>query len=128
MPRLRGRALRDERLVANCPHDHGRTTKTISAIRLDGSTACMTVAGATDTEVFQAYVRKVLRPTLRPGHIVVMDNLAPRKNEDSVALITATGASVRFLPTYSPDINPIENMWIKVKASLRRVTAQDATN
>jgi transposase len=119
----------------------------ISAIRLDGSTACMTVDGATDTEVFRAYVRAVLCPTLRPGDIVVMDNLAPHKNEDTVALITATGASVRFLPAYSPDLNPIEMMWSKVKASLRaaearthpdllaaigqalrRVTAQDATN
>lgn len=134
-------------MVASCPHGHWRTTTMISAIRLDGSTACMTVDGATDTEVFQAYVREVLWPTLRPGDIVVMDNLAPHKNEDTVALITATGASVRFLPAYSPDLNPIEMMWSKVKASLRaaearthpdllaaigqalrRVTAQDATN
>lgn len=134
-------------MVASCPHGHWRTTTMISAIRLDGSTACMTVDGATDTEVFQAYVREVLCPTLWPGDIVVMDNLAPHKNEDTVALITATGASVRFLPAYSPDLNPIEMMWSKVKASLRaaearthpdllaaigqalrRVTAQDATN
>ncbi len=134
-------------MVASCPHGHWRTTTMISAIRLDGSTACMTVDGATDTEVFRAYVRAVLCPTLRPGDIVVMDNLAPHKNEDTVALITATGASVRFLPAYSPDLNPIEMMWSKVKASLRaaearthpdllaaigqalrRVTAQDATN
>jgi transposase len=119
----------------------------ISAIRLDGSTACMTVDGATDTEVFQADVRAALCPTLRPGDIVVLDNLAPHKNEDTVALITATGASVRFLPAYSPDLNPIEMMWSKVKASLRaaearthrdllaaigqalrRVTTQDAVN
>jgi transposase len=147
MTRLRGRAPRGERLVASCPHGHWRTTTMISAIRLDGSTACMTVDGATDTEVFQAYVRAVLCPTLRPGDIVVMDNLGPHKNEDTVALITATGASVRFLPAYSPDLNPIEMMWSKVKASLRaaearthpdllaaigqalrRVTAQDAVN
>jgi transposase len=119
----------------------------ISAIRVDGSTACMTIEGATDTEVFQAYVREVLCPTLRPGDIVVMDNLAPHKNEQTGALIAATGASVRFLPAYSPDLNPIEMMWSKVKASLRaaearthpellvaigqalnRVTAQDAVN
>jgi transposase len=119
----------------------------ISAIRLDGSTACMTVDGATDTEVFQAYVREVLCPTLRLGDIVVMDNLAPHKNENTVALITATGASVRFLPAHSPDLNPIEMMWSKVKAllraaearthpdllvaigqALRCVTAQDAAN
>jgi transposase len=147
MTRLRGRAPRGARLVARCPHGHWRTTTMIAAIRWDGSTACMTVDGATDTEVFQAYVRAVLCPTLRLGDIVVMDNLAPHKNEDTVALITATGASVRFLPAYSPDLNPIEMMWSKVKASLRaaearthpdllaaigqalrRVTAQDAVN
>ena len=72
MTRLRGRAPRGERLVASCPHGHWRTTTMISAIRVDGSTACMTVDGATDTEVFHAYVRAVLCPTLRPGDIVVM--------------------------------------------------------
>ena len=147
MTRLRGRAPRGERLVASCPHGHWRTTTMIAAIRVDGSTACMTVDGATDTEVFQAYVRAVLCPTLRPGDIVVMDNLTPHKNETTVALITAAGASVRFLPAYSPDLNPIEMMWSKVKASLRaaearshpellaavghalrKVTAQDAAN
>jgi len=147
MTRLRGRAPRGERLVASCPHGHWRTTTMISAIRVDGSTACMTIDGATYTAVFQAYVREVLCPTLRPGDIVVMDNLAPHKNEQTVALIAATGASARFLPAYSPDLNPIEMMWSKVKASLRaaearthpdllvaigqalnRVTAQDAIN
>jgi transposase len=147
MTRLRGRAPRGQRLVSSCPHGHWRTTTMISAIRVDGSTACMTIDGATDTAVFQAYVREVLCPTLRPGDIVVMDNLAPHKNEQTVALIVAAGASVRFLPAYSPDLNPIEMMWSKVKASLRaaearthpdllvaigqalgRVTAQDAVN
>ena len=147
MTRLRGRAPRGERLVASCPHGHWRTTTMISAIRLDGSTACMTVDGATTTAVFQAYVRAVLCPALRPDDIVVMDNLAPHKNEETVAMILATGASVRFLPAYSPDLNPIEMMWSKVKASLRaaearthpalfaaigqalrQVTAQDARN
>lgn len=147
MTRLRGRAPRGQRLVASCPHGHWRTTTMISSIRSDGSTACMTIDGATNTEVFQAYVRAVLCPTLRPGDIVVMDNLAPHKNQDTVGLIQAAGATVRFLPAYSPDLNPIEMMWSKVKASLRaaearthddllaaigralnRVTAQDAIN
>jgi transposase len=96
----------------------------IGAVRLDGSTACMTIDGATDTDAFQAYVRAVLVPTLRPGDIVVMDNLAPHKNEQTVALITAAGASVRFLPAYSPDLNPIEMMWSKVKALLRAAEAR----
>jgi hypothetical protein len=79
MTRLRGRSLRGERLVANCPHGRWQTTTMISSIRLDGSTACMTIDGPTDTEVFQAYVREVLCPSLRPHDIVVMDNLSPHK-------------------------------------------------
>jgi transposase len=96
----------------------------ISSVRLDGSTACLTIDGATDTAVFQAYVREVLRPSLRPGDIVIMDNLGPHKNEQTLALIVAAGASVRFLPAYSPDLNPIEMMWSKVKASLRTAEAR----
>lgn len=98
----------------------------ISSVRLDGSTACMTIDGATDTAVFQAYVRAVLCPSLRPGDIVVMDNLGPHKNEQTLALIAAAGASVRFLPAYSPDLNPIEMMWSKLKALLRAAEARTA--
>jgi len=119
----------------------------ISSIRLDGSTACMTIEGATDTEVFRLYVREVLSPTLRPGDVVIMDNLSPHKSEPTLALIAQAGAEVLFLPAYSPDFNPIEKMWSKVKACLRsaeartpsalleaiasaltKVTRQDATN
>ena len=119
----------------------------ISSIRLDGSTACMTIDGATDTEVFQTYVREILGPAFRPGDVVVMDNLGPRKNQATLDLITQVGAKVLFLPAYSPDLNPIEKMWSKVKAFLRSaesrtqaasieaiglalqtVTAQDAMN
>ena len=124
MTRLRGRAPRGQRLLASCPHGHWRTTTMISSIRLDGSTACMTVEAATDTEVFQAYVREVLCPALRPGDMVVMDNLGPHKNDQTLALITAAGASAHFLPAYSPDLNPIEMMWSKVKASLRAAEAR----
>lgn len=124
LTRLRGRAPRGRRLLAKAPHGHWRTTTMISSVRLDGSTACMTIEGATDTAVFQAYVREILIPSLRAGDIVVMDNLAPHKNDRTVALIAAAGASVRFLPAYSPDLNPIEMMWSKVKAWLRAAEAR----
>ena len=97
----------------------------ISSVRLDGTTACMTIEGATNTEVFQAYVREVLVPSLRPGDIVVMDNLGAHKNELTVALIEQAGAAVRFLPAYSPDLNPIEMMWSKVKSLLRKAEARN---
>jgi transposase len=96
----------------------------IGAIRLDGSTACMAIDGATDTEVFGAYVQKVLCPTLRPGDIVVMDNLSPHKSEPILALISQRGAQVLFLPAYSPDLNPIEKMWSKIKNTLRSLEAR----
>jgi len=127
MTRLRGRAPRGQRLVASCPHGHWQTTTMISSVRLDGSTACMTIDGATNTEVFQAYVREILVPTLRAGDIVVLDNLGAHKNEATVALITACGAEARFLPAYSPDLNPIEMMWSKVKTLLRTAAARTDT-
>jgi transposase len=96
----------------------------ISSVRLDGTTACMTIEGATNTEVFQAYVRETLVPSLRPGDIVVMDNLGAHKNERTIDLIKQAGAEVRFLPAYSPDLNPIEMMWSKVKALLRKAQAR----
>jgi len=91
----------------------------ISSIRLDGSTACMALEGTTDTESFRAYVSEVLRPTLRPGDIVVMDNLSPHKSDPTLALITNAGAQVLFLPAYSPDLTAIGQ-------ALARVTPQDA--
>src|SRR5271163_2281064 len=99
-------------------------TTMISSIRLDGSTACMAIEGATDTEVFQTYVREVLCPTLRAGDMVVMDNLAPHKSQPTLALIAQAGAEVLFLPAYSPDLNPIEKMWSKVKTCLRSAEAR----
>jgi len=96
----------------------------ISSIRLDGSTACMALEGATDTEAFRAYVREVLTPTLRPGDIVVMDNLSPHQSDQTLTLITNAGARVLFLPAYSPDLNPIEKMWSKVKQLLRSAEAR----
>jgi transposase len=124
MTRLRGRALRGERVRAHAPAGHWQTTTMISSIRLDGATACMTIPGATDTEVFRAYVAEVLVPTLRPGDIVLMDNLAPHKSDPTLQLIAQAGAQVLFLPAYSPDDNPIEKMWSKVKALLRAAEAR----
>ena len=96
----------------------------ISSIRLDGTTACMALEGATDTEVFRAYVREVLVPALKPGDIVVMDNLSPHKSDDTLKLIMEAGAQVLFLPAYSPDFNPIEMMWSKIKSCLRSAEAR----
>ena len=124
MTRLRGRSPRGERLVCHAPHGHWCTTTMISSVRLDGTTACMTIEGATNTEVFRAYVREVLVPSLRPGDIVVMDNLGAHKNPDTISLIEKVGAEVRFLPAYSPDLNPIEMMWSKVKSLLRKAQSR----
>ena len=96
----------------------------IGALRGDGTTACMSIEGAADTEVFRAYVRCVLCPTLRPGDVVVMDNLSPHKSAPTLSLITATGAQILFLPAYSPDLNPIEKLWSKIKAYLRAAEAR----
>lgn len=96
----------------------------IGALRWDGSTACMSIEGAADTEVFNAYVRQVLLPTVRPGDILVMDNLSPHKNEPTLHLLAQAGVEVLFLPAYSPDLNPIEKMWSKVKALLRSAEAR----
>ena len=84
----------------------------------------MTIQEATDTDIFRAYVQCVLIPTLRPGDVVVLDNLSPHKNSETIRLIEQAGASVRFLPAYSPDLNPIEKMWSKVKEALRSAKAR----
>jgi transposase len=124
MTRLRGRAARGQRVHASAPHGRWQTTTMMSSIRLDGSTACMALEGTTDTESFRAYVGQVLVPTLRPGDIVVMDNLSPHKSDPTLALITNAGAQALFLPAYSPDLNPIEKMWSKVKGLLRGAEAR----
>jgi len=147
MTRLRGRSPQGQRVHDETPSGHWSTTTMISSIRRDGSTACMTVDGATTGEVFRAYVEHILVPILRRGDIVVLDNLSSHKDKPALALIERAGAEVRFLPPYSPDFNPIEKMWSKVKTLLRsaeartqqgllqaigsaleQVTRQDATN
>ena len=98
----------------------------ISSVRLDGSTACMTVGGATDTVTFRSYVGEILVPTLREGDMVIMDNLSAHKNASVIELIESAGARAVFLPPYSPDLNPIEMMWSKVKSILRKLEARDS--
>jgi transposase len=124
LTRLRGRAQRGQRVHGSAPQGHWRTTTMIGALRLEGASVCGTIDGATDAQVFQAYIREGLCPTLRPGDVVILDNLSPHKNEPTLSLIAQTGAEVRFLPPYSPDLNPIEKMWSKVKGCLRTAEAR----
>jgi transposase len=119
MARLRGRALRGERCRAGVPHGHWKTTTFVGSLRLSGMSAPFVYDGAMNGTVFRAYVEQVLVPTLSPGDIVVMDNLPAHKAESVRAAIAAAGASLRFLPPYSPDFNPIENAFAKLKAMLR---------
>ena len=96
----------------------------LSSIRMDGTTTCLALDGATDTLSFRAYIRHILLPTLRPGDVVVMDNLSAHKNLYTRSLLRKAGAKVLFLPAYSPDLNPIEMMWSKIKQSLRSAEAR----
>ena len=124
MTRLRGRARGGERCVDHAPGGHWMTTTMIASIRADGSTACMAIDGATSGEVFRAYVQHVLRPTLRPGDIVILDNLSAHKDAQAIQCIQAAGANVMPLPPYSPNLNPIEQMWSKIKEYLRNAKAR----
>jgi transposase len=124
MTRLRGRAPRGRRLHAAAPCGRWQSTTMISSIRLDGTTACMHLAGAADTAAFVTYIEQVLCPTLRPGDIVVMDNLSVHKSPEVERLVRSVGGEVRFLPAYSPDLNPIEKMWSKIKNLLRSLEAR----
>jgi transposase len=124
MTRLYGRAKAGKRATDDAPSGHWCTTTMISSMRSDGSTACMVVDGATDKDVFGAYVQHILLPTLKPDDIVIMDNLSAHKNQEVRDLIESVGAEIWFLPPYSPDLNPIEKMWSKIKAILRTLKAR----
>lgn len=119
MARLRGRAPLGERCRSGVPHGHWKTTTFTGALRLSGMTAPMVLDGSMNGAAFRAYVEQVLAPTLTPGDIVIMDNLPAHKTEGVRAAIEKAGASLRFLPPYSPDFNPIENAFAKLKALLR---------
>jgi transposase len=124
MTRLRGRALGGARVRDSAPHGHWSTTTMIGSVRLDGTSACMAVGGAADSDAFREYVRRVLVPSLRAGDMVIWDNLSAHDDKAARAMIEAVGATVQPLPPYSPDLNPIEQMWSKVKESLRKAKAR----
>ena len=124
MARLRGRAPRGERLRAGIPHGHWRTTTFVAGLRLSGIDAPMVIDGPIDGASFLAYIQQVLVPTLARGDIVIMDNLGSHKSAAVREAIETAGAELRFLPPYSPDLNPIENAFSKLKAILRKAAAR----
>ena len=124
MARLRGRAPRGERCRAAVPHGHWKTTTFTAGLRLDGMVAPWLLDGPMDGEAFLIYVRQVLVPTLSPGDIVIMDNLPAHKVSGVREAIEAAGADLRYLPPYSPDFNPIEQAFAKLKAFLRKAAAR----
>jgi len=128
MTRLYGRRFDGQRLVEACPHGHWQTTTMLSSLRLDGTTAAMSLEGAVDGLAFEAYVERVLLPTLHAGDIFLLDNLQVHKSVKVKQLIESVGAEIWFLSPYSPDYSPIENMWSKVKAILRKIKARTQTN
>jgi transposase len=119
MTRLRGRALGGQRLLARIPHGHYQTSTLISGLRLGGPCAPWLFGGAMNGEMFLAWVRQGLAPTLRPGDVVILDNLATHKIRGVRDALEAVGARLLYLPPYSPDFNPIEPMWSKIKQILR---------
>ncbi len=124
MTRLRGRAPRGQRLIDKTPHGHWKTTTLIAALGIEGIRCSMVVDGAINGDVFEAFVERVLGPALRPGDVVIMDNLSSHKRERVRELIESNDAALRFLPPYSPDLNPIELVFSKIKQSLRSLAAR----
>jgi len=124
MDRTHGRAPSGVRVDGPVPHGHWKVVTLTAAVRLDGVGACLAFDGATDSAAFETYVGQCLAPTLRPGDVVVMDNLACHKTAEVARLIAAVGAEVRYLPAYSPDLNPIERLFSKLKAWLRSAKAR----
>ena len=119
MTRLRGRALRGERLIDKTPHGHWQTTTLIAALGVDGVRCSMVVDGAVNGDIFESFVEHVLLPELRPGDVVIMDNLSSHKRDRTRELIEAAEAELEFLPPYSPDLSPIEMVFSKLKQLLR---------
>jgi transposase len=124
MTRLYGRAPVGERLVAKVPYGHWKTLTLVAALRVEGVVAPYVIDGAMDGPAFLAYVEQVLAPTLRKRDIVFMDNVRTHKVTGVRQAIEATGAQLRYLPAYSPDLNPIENVYAKLKSDLRKGAAR----
>jgi transposase len=124
LTRTHGRAPKGQRVTGAAPQGHYQMTTMLGAMRASGMAAAMTICAATDTEIFTGFVDRFLAPVLHAGEVVLLDNLSPHKAKAVTASIEAAGASVLFLPPYSPDLNPIEPCWSKVKTSLRAANAR----
>ena len=124
MTRLYGRAQRGIRVCDYVPTGRWETTTMIATVGRNGPQAPFVFSGPLDGDIFEIYVKRVLAPTLEPGDILVMDNLSTHKNKTARHIILATGAEIWDLPPYSPDLNPIEKMWSKIKAYLRKSKAR----
>ena len=124
MTRLYGRAPKGERVVGSAPQNYGHNVTVLAALGPQGLHAMMTVEGATDAEVFRAYVKHVLGPTLAPGDIVVLDNLRAHKAVGIQQMLARRRVRLLYLPPYSPDLSPIEPCWSKVKTGLRTAKAR----
>ena len=124
MTRLYGRAFGEERVIDYVPDVRYDRVSLLSSIRLDGTIVPLTYSGTLNGSLFLAYVTQFLAPSLNKGDIVIMDNASPHKVKGVVDAIEAVGAFVIYLPTYSPDFNPAENMWSKIKAALRKAKAR----
>jgi transposase len=124
MTRRYGRAPRGERAYGSVPRNRAKNTTLLASMSLEGMGAAMTVEGSTTQKVFEAYVERFLAPTLKPGQVLILDNLRAHKGEKVKQLIKSSAASVIFLPAYSPDFNPIEEAFSKIKAILKKTAAR----
>ena len=124
MARRYGRCLQGQRLVDSAPAGYYQTYTLMSAVRLDGVVAPLLLDGPVNAETFVGYVEECLIPELRAGDILIMDNLPAHKNPRVTQVVEGAGCTLVYLPPYSPDLNPIENMWSKVKAILRSTAAR----
>ena len=128
MARRYGRARRGQRVIGKVPHGHWKTTTFVAALRHDGLTAPLVVDGPMNGDVFLAYVQQQLVPTLRPGDLVIMDNLASHKKAGVREAVEAARAQLVYLPPYSPDFNPIELLFAKLKWLLRTAAERTITD
>lgn len=119
-----GRAPRGRRVVGAAPRNHGKNTTLVAALSLDGITTAMMLEGALDRAAFDVFVAEALAPALRPGQVVIWDNLSVHKSDTAQQLIEARGCQLRWLPPYSPDLRPIEPAFSKLKTALRRAGAR----
>ncbi len=124
MVRLYGRAKAGSRCFDSAFHGHWKTLTMLSSVRSNGETECVVFDGATTRLIFETYIEQCLCPVLSAGDIVIMDNLSAHKSKKTQELIEGKGAKLLYLPAYSPDLNPIEKMWSKIKAYLRKAKAE----